>query len=405
VSKTSENKHEKVKNAFNQLDPNLTRVFFPWALKHPRYLRASKRLVSSFLRCKRTRAIHREKGLRVPPLMILSITSKCNLRCFGCYAASTGITNSNALSNNNQNRSGLSKEEWSKIIKESSELGVFAYAIAGGEPFLFPKLLDICKEFNDHWFLIFTNGTSISDEDFKILKRTSNVAVIVSIEGDSHLTDSRRGQGVYERAMKTIKRLGKSGVVPGIAITVTKANYKYWMDRKNIDEMIKLGVRVGLFTEYIPTSPDSEIEMDETSVNNDTALTLNEKERALFRTQILKYREKKRIYLIHSPGDEDFYGGCVSAGRGFAHITPKGDLTPCPVSNIATHNLSYSTVREGLASQLFREIRENEHILETEGTPCALFGHPEEVGELARSVGAYRTDQNGSNNLFGDGTP
>jgi MoaA/NifB/PqqE/SkfB family radical SAM enzyme len=336
--------------------------------------------------------------------MILSITSKCNLRCFGCYAASAGITPSKSTSNN-INESGLSKEEWSKIITESSELGVFAYAIAGGEPFLFPNLLDICKEFNDHWFLIFTNGTSITDEDFKILKRTSNVAVIVSIEGDSNLTDSRRGQGVYDLAMKTLKRLGKSGVVTGIAVTVTKANYEYWMNPQKIDEMIKLGVRVGLFTEYIPSSPDPEIMVDETSPNNDRELILGEEERTLFRSQILKYREKKRIYLMHSPGDEDFYGGCVSAGRGFAHITPKGDLTPCPVSNIATHNLSYASVREGLASQLFKEIRENEHILDTEGTPCALFGHPEEVGELAKSVGAYRTDQNGSNNLFGDGTP
>ncbi len=254
-------------------------------------------------------------------------------------------------------------------------------------------------------FLIFTNGTSISEKDFKILKRTSNVAVIVSIEGDSILTDSRRGKGVYDRAMRTLKRLGRGGVVTGIAVTVTRANYEYWTNPKKIDEMIKLGVRVGLFTEYIPSSFDSEIEEDGITINNDKALIMGEKERELFRSQILKYREKKRIYLIHSPGDEDFYGGCVSAGRGFAHITPKGDLTPCPVSNIATHNLSYSSVRDGLASQLFKEIRDNEHILETEGTPCALFGHPEEVGELVKSVGAYRTDQNGSNNIFGDGTP
>jgi len=82
----------------------------------------------------------------------------------------------------------------------------------------------------------------------------------------------------------------------------------------------------------------------------------------------------------------------VSAGRRFAHVTPAGDLTPCPVSNIATHNLSSSTLRDGLASPLFREIRENEHLLETDGMPCALFAHPKEVEELAKSVGAYRTN-------------
>jgi len=40
---------------------------------------------------------------------------------------------------------------------------------------------------------------------------------------------------------------------------------------------------------------------------------------------------------------------------------------------------------------LFSEIRANEHLLETEGMPCALFAHPKEVDELAESVGAYKT--------------
>ncbi len=80
-------------------------------------------------------------------------------------------------------------------------------------------------------------------------------------------------------------------------------------------------------------------------------------------------------------------------------MTPGGDLTPCPVSNIATHNLSGKTLREGLASDLFVAIRENEYLLETEGTPCALFAHPKEVSELAESVGAYRTD---ASNIFSE---
>ena len=84
-------------------------------------------------------------------------------------------------------------------------------------------------------------------------------------------------------------------------------------------------------------------------------------------------------------------GGCVSAGRGFAHITPLGDLTPCPVSNIATHNLTRNTLREGLNSQLFKIIRESEHLLETNGSPCALFSHSKEVDALVKKVKAYRT--------------
>jgi len=86
---------------------------------------------------------------------------------------------------------------------------------------------------------------------------------------------------------------------------------------------------------------------------SDHSLLLKPEERREFRAQILKFRSTKPIFIIHSPGDEEYFGGCVSAGRGFAHITPAGDLTPCPVSNIATHNLTNSTLREGLASPIY----------------------------------------------------
>jgi MoaA/NifB/PqqE/SkfB family radical SAM enzyme len=107
---------------------------------------------------------------------------------------------------------------------------------------------------------------------------------------------------------------------------------------------------------------------------------------------VVNYRENNPFIIIHSPNDEDYFGGCVSAGRGFAHVTPTGDLTPCPVSNLATHNLQDSTLREGFASPLFTEIRKNGHLLKDHDLPCALLSHQEEVAVIARKVGAYRTD-------------
>lgn len=128
---------------------------------------------------------------------------------------------------------------------------------------------------------------------------------------------------------------------------------------------------------------------------SDRELVLTPEEHASFRAQILSYRCTKSMYLINTPGDEEYFGGCVSAGRGFAHVTPAGDLTPCPVSSIATHNLTASSLREALGSPLFKLIRESGHLLETGDSPCALFAHTKEVEELARAVGAYRTDSSG----------
>ncbi|MBY9015111.1 MAG: radical SAM protein [Candidatus Lokiarchaeota archaeon] len=361
----------RIKSTLKLVDHNMAKVFAPWILRHPKYLFIFKKLVSSFKNSKELRSKAKAEGYLVPPFMILSITKQCNLHCAGCYAAAAGTLDI-------ESKLQLNIEEWRSIIKEANDLGVFAYIIAGGEPFLFPGLLELSKEFSDRLFLIFTNGTAIRENDFKRLKKLKNTGVIVSLEGDREATDFRRGVGVYEKALDTLKRLNKIGVLNGISVTINGLNYEHWMNPQLIDSLIKKGIRIGFFLEYIPSKKDIT-----------SSLMLTEQERKLFRAKILEYRANKKIYLIHSPGDEELLGGCVSAGRGFAHITPSGDLTPCPVSNIATHNLKTSTLEEGLKSQFFKKIRENEHLLETEGVPCALYAHKEEVEELARSVGGY----------------
>jgi MoaA/NifB/PqqE/SkfB family radical SAM enzyme len=385
TSKDQERISLYLKFEIDNIDPDLTRVILPWVLRHPRYLRAGYRLMRAVRKAKQTRVTLNEKGLKVPPFLILSITSHCNLFCTGCFAAATGMVANGKAKTDANRHSHIDHHQWHSIISEASELGVMGFVIGGGEPFLFPELLDLCLEFKDRIFVILTNGTILSPQHYKKLKRSTNIAIIVSIEGGRSLTDTRRGDGVFENAMNATKQLNKIGVPNGISVTITRNNFRYWMDPKNIDDFITRGVRLGVFLEYIPQTPHSDIK-------SDLNLMLTKEERAQFRAQMLNFRANKSLYIIHSPGDEEEHGGCVSAGRGFAHVTPQGDLTPCPVSDIATHNLITSTLKEGLASPLFKEIRENEHLLENEGTPCALFAHPREVDALARAVGAYRAN-------------
>lgn len=373
-------KLEHLQKTIDLYDPNIARIFLPWAFRHPKYIRSFLRLRKSYLLSEKIRRNRLEEGIKIPPFLILSVTSKCNLKCNGCYAAAAGnMTQKNALA-----KRALDLKQWISIIKEAGEIGVFGFVVAGGEPFLYPDLIKLFKDFKNRFFVVITNGTLIKEQDYKTLKKLGNIAIIVSLEGDGNLTDDRRGKGVFGKAMNTLKILNKFGVINGTSVTVTRANYEFWMNDKNIDDLIEKGIRVGVFIEHIPT----------TSEKQDLDLMLTRQERKKFRAKMLNYRDTKSIYIVHSPGDEEFFGGCISAGRGFAHITPAGDLTPCPVSNIATHNLTNSTLLEGLASPLFKKIRENEHLLETEGMPCALFAHPKEVDELAQSVGAYKTDMN-----------
>jgi len=372
-----------LRQVLDSIDPKLRSILLPFAIHHPRRFWAYGKLMRGYERARKARRANREQGLIVPPFLIVSITSRCNLRCAGCYARASGI-----LPRSDDATAGtghMPLDRWRAIIKEASELGVYGYIIAGGEPFMHPGLLDLCAEFNDRVFIIVTNGTAIKEEHFASLKRITNVCIVVSIEGGPEVTDARRGTGVYAKAMATIKRMGRMGVISGISATVTRENHLYWMDERNIDALVDQGIMLGVFIEHIPTTSPTAFEG-----GPDESLMLTPEERSAFRGTMLSYRERKPMYIVHSPGDEELFGGCVSAGRGFAHITPSGDLTPCPVSDVATHNLVTSSLRDGLASPLFKEIRESGDMLETGDTPCALFTHQKELDELARRVGAYR---------------
>ncbi|MBN2330431.1 MAG: radical SAM protein [Candidatus Aenigmarchaeota archaeon] len=368
-----------IRNA-NNLDPNLARVFLPFALGNPRYLKGFFSLLGTHIKAKRRREEMLRSGLVVPPFLIISITSRCNLNCAGCFAKAAGT-----VSGSTGSRKELSFGQWKSIIRQAKDLGIFGFVIAGGEPFMHSGLLELCGGFKDSLFIILTNGTLLKEQQYEKLKSLSNIAALVSIEGGREINDERRGKGVHDKAMEALLRLNACGTLTGISVTITRDNYLFWMDEKNIDELAGKGVRIGAFMEYIPTTPGNG------HASNDHGLMLDEHERSEFRARMLEYRNKKPIYIIHSPGDEEYFGGCVSAGRGFAHVTPSGDLTPCPVSNIATHNLARTKLSTALGGRLFKEIRKNDHLLESDGMPCALFAHPEEVNELARSVGAYRT--------------
>jgi MoaA/NifB/PqqE/SkfB family radical SAM enzyme len=360
-----------------EIDPRLSRVVVPWVARHPRYLPGFLRLARTIGQSRRARSQAMAEGVRVPPFLVLSVTSKCNLRCAGCYAGAVGTVTAAPK------KPGLALREWYEIVEEAIGLGVMAFMIAGGEPFLLPGIAQLFRDHPDRLFLVFTNGTVLKPEDIEILRKCSNTVIVVSIEGDRDLTDFRRGKGVFEKALGSLDRLREAGVLTGIAVTVGSGNIEYWSEPRNIDGLIAHSGPLAMFIEQIPPS----------GCENGTQLT--PEQRARFREVVVQYRDRATggAYIIHSPGDEEALGGCVSAGRGFAHVNPSGDVTACPVSPLATHNVRRANLREALASPLFSMIRENGHLLETEGHPCGLSAHAQELEAMAKGLGAYRTGE------------
>ena len=88
--------------------------------------------------------------------------------------------------------------------------------------------------------------------------------------------------------------------------------------------------------------------------------------------------------FIAVPGDEEEIGGCISAGKGFVHVSADGNIEPCPFAPYSDTNLRDSSLKEALQSEFLRTIRQNhEQLMETEGG-CALWVKREWVRSLLR---------------------
>src|SRR5699024_5288848 len=101
-------------------------------------------------------------------------------------------------------------------IRQGKELGIYFYIYTGGEPLVRKDdLLRLCEKHNDCIFLSFTNGTLIDEEFADEMLRVKNFIPSISLEGFEEATDSRRGDGVYQKALNAMKLLHDRKLVYG----------------------------------------------------------------------------------------------------------------------------------------------------------------------------------------------
>lgn len=306
-----------------------------------------------------------EKGLHVPPFLIASITSLCNLHCSGCYSRS------NHQTVDDKSITQLSKEEWSKIFSEARDLGINFILLAGGEPFFRIDVIKEASKYSEIIFPIFTNGTFINDHYLDLFDEKRNLIPILSIEGGKDVTDKRRGNGIYDTLLKTMDLLKERDIIYGASITVTKENINDVSSNEFLSVLKNRACKVIFFVEYVPNGED---DLDK-ALDDEARLYLRE------RIDCLRENISDMIYLSF-PGDEKNYGGCVAAGRGFFHINASGEAEACPFSPYSDINVKDTSLKDAINSKLFEKIR-TEHILNEEHLGgCVLSNKKEEIEKL-----------------------
>ncbi|MCR5688040.1 MAG: radical SAM protein [Lachnospiraceae bacterium] len=312
---------------------------------------------------KRARA--EKKGEHIPPFLIASITSKCNLHCAGCYSrCSHATTDAEPVAQ-------LTDEEWFRVFDEADDLGISFILLAGGEPMLRRDVIEAAGRKKNILFPIFTNGTFMDERYFDLFDRCRNLIPIMSIEGKKDATDARRGSGIYDRLIKNMDELSRRGLIFGASVTVTTENIREAASDDFLSELSGRGCKAVIFVEFVPVAEDG------------SSLAPGDEERSYLKNEIARLRrERPEMVYISFPGDEKSSGGCVAAGRGFFHINSHGGAEPCPFSPYSDVNIRKTSVRAALHSPLFLALQSGDILMDDHNGGCVLYEKRELVEQL-----------------------
>jgi len=153
------------------------------------------------------------------PVVVWNYTRQCNLSCLHCYASADTSRSPDEL----DTRAGEA------FIHDLAEFKVPVLLFSGGEPLLRKDLFSLsslAKELGVRP-AISTNGTLITQESAKNLKKIGFAEVGISLDGIGAKNDHFRGkEGAFDSALRGIRNSIAEGLRVSLRLTITRFNYQ-----------------------------------------------------------------------------------------------------------------------------------------------------------------------------------
>ena len=306
----------------------------------------------------------------IPWLILMDPTSACNLKCTGCWAAEYG------------HLLNLSFEDMDRVITQGKELGIYLYMLTGGEPLVRKKdVIRLCEKHNDCVFHAFTNGTLVDEEFCQEMIRVKNFVPAISAEGDEASTDSRRGEGTYQKVDEAMDLLRSHGLPFGVSICYTSVNSDSVTSEEYIDWLIDKGALFAWIFTYMPVGKDSPTDLMPTPEQREKLYLFND-----------KMRQTKPLFTLDFQHDGEYVGGCIAGGRRYLHINAAGDVEPCVFIHYSNANIHDSTLLDCLRSPIFMEYYHEQPFNDNYMRPCPMLENPECLEYMVAESGAHSTD-------------
>src|SRR5437773_8051579 len=313
-----------------------------------------------------------KRGDYFPPFLYLSIINSCNLRCQGCWV---DVEEKDAIDFDTLNRT----------ITDAKRHGNSFFGILGGEPFMHPQLVEMLATHPDCYFQIFTNGQFITEKIANELRRLGNATPLISIEGREIVSDERRGKkDVFNKTMRELEHCLGARLLTGVATSVCQCNIEELLTETWLRELITRGVHYVWYHTYRPVGP---------KMNPQLALRPDQLVRV--RKFVVEMRARVPIAIIDAYYDHRGQALCPMSTGISHHISPRGDIEPCPIIQFAVDTIRdprglYRTMRDSAFLKDFRELSA-EH---TRG--CVVLERPDLVKKLVHRHQARDTTARGT---------
>jgi radical SAM protein with 4Fe4S-binding SPASM domain len=336
------------------------------------------------------------------PVVVWTLSRRCNLRCLHCYTASEDV----------HYPGELDTDEGYALLEDLAAFGVPALLLSGGEPLYRPDFDKLARRAAALGLRVTlsTNGTLIDDAKAALLKEIGVTYVGISLDGPREVHDRfRQKEGAFEGALRGVRHCRAVGLKVGLRLTLTRHTYR------GLDQLFDIIDREGVervcFYHLVYSGRGRKLQ----NVDLNHAETRDVLDRILRLTEERLARgQKLEVLTVDQSADGPYLalklaqsdpkraaellamlrangGGAAGSGVGIANIDPTGGVHPDQFWQAELGNVRikpFSKIWTDGENVLLNQLRDRLPLLKGR---CAICAFQAECGGSfrARALGAF----------------